>query len=119
LLHLPIEVQQMIIDARLSAGHARALITSSDPLALARQVEARGLSVRETERLARTAPATSRPRRKPAEKDADTLALESDLAAATGLKVAIDHRADGAGTLTIGYRTLEQLDDLCRRIALA
>ena len=119
LLNLPPDVQQMIVEARLSAGHARALITSADPLRLAQQVEARGLSVRETERLAKKSPDQARPRRKPAEKDADTMALESDLAAATGLRVAIDHRPDGTGALTVRYKSLEQLDDLCRRIANA
>ena len=119
LLNLPPDVQKMIVESRISAGHARALITSADPLALARQVEAGGLSVRETERLAKKAPPQSRPRHKPAEKDADTMALESDLAAATGLRVAIDHRPDGTGALTVRYKSLEQLDDLCRRIANA
>lgn len=119
LLNLPAEIQQMVVDGRLSAGHARALITSPDPLALAREVEARGLSVRETERLAKKTPSAPRPAPKRAEKDADTLALESDLAATTGLRVAIDHHPDGTGSLTIRYKSLEQLDDLCRRIAAA
>jgi ParB family chromosome partitioning protein len=110
----------MIGDGRLSAGHARALNTSPDPLALAQQVVDRGLSVRETERLAKkptSAPGWTRSKREPVEKDPDTRALESDLAAATGLRVAVDHRPDGTGTLTLRYRSLEELDDLCRRIA--
>lgn len=120
LLTLPLKVQEMICDGRLSAGHARALITSPDPLALAQQVVARGLSVRETERLAKkpaAAPNVPRAGRRPTEKDADTLALEADLAAATGLRVAIDHHPNGTGTLALRYRSLEELDDLCRRIA--
>ncbi len=117
LLHLPQEVQDMVVDGQLTAGHARALITSPDPVVLARQVAERHLSVRDTENLARKGPSAPNQRRQQAAKDADTAALESDLAAATGLKVSIDHRHDGAGVLTLRYRSLEQLDDLCRRIA--
>jgi ParB family transcriptional regulator, chromosome partitioning protein len=117
LLNLPAEVQAMIADGRLSAGHARAVITSPEPLALAQQIVDRGLSVRETERLVKKTPAIQHPLRPSMGKDADTLALESDLAAATGLRVVIDHRSDGAGSLTFRYRTLEELDDLCRRVA--
>ncbi len=119
LLGLPQEIQDMVIVGKLTAGHARALITATDPLALAQQVVTRQLSVRETERLAKNAVPTPRERPQPPTKDADTAALESDLAAATGLKVSIDHRTDGTGTLTVRYRSLEQLDDLCQRIANA
>ena len=119
LLNLPEEIRGMIADGRLSAGHARALITAPDPLALARQVAARGLSVRETERLTKKTASSQRARPQPSEKDADTRALESDLAAATGLRVSIEHGSDGAGTVTVRYRTLDELDDLCRRIASA
>ena len=79
----------------------------------------RGLSVRETEKLAKKSTTTRPSRAQPATKDADTRALESDLAAATGLAVSIDHRPDGSGSLTVRYRSLEELDDLCRRIGNA
>ena len=118
LLHLPDEVQSMLRAGQLSAGHARALITSPDSAALARTVVAKKLSVRETERLAKAAPPTAPSRGRPgrAEKDADTKALESDLSAAIGLKVQIDHAGDGSGNLSIRYRSLEDLDELCRRL---
>ena len=118
LLQLPDEVQAMLRGGQLSAGHARALITSPDPIALARTVVAKNLSVRETERLAKAAPTTGPSRGRPAraEKDADTKALESDLSAAIGLKVQIDHAGDGSGNLSIRYRSLEDLDELCRRL---
>ncbi len=49
-------------------------------------------------------------------KDADTRALERDLSAVLGLDVAIAHSKKGAGSITIDYMTLDQLDDLCRRL---
>jgi ParB family chromosome partitioning protein len=118
LLTLPEAVQTLAREGALSAGHARALITASDPEALARIVVERGLSVRETERLAKEPPRTARPEapRAPA-KDADTRALEADLSAALGLKVAISHRGAAGGELRIAYADLDQLDGICRLLA--
>lgn len=113
LLTLPQPVQAMVREGALTAGHARALITAGDPLALAKVVVARGLSVRETERLAKAAHTAPRVAAAPL-KDADTQALEADLSAAIGLKVAIRHRGEGGGEIRIAYRDLEQLDGLCR-----
>ena len=118
LLKLPDGVQDLLRERKLTAGHARALIGADDPDALARRVVERGLSVRETERLAKTAKADAeaplRPRPGRAEKDADTRAIEGDLSAALGMKVSIDHAAGGeGGTLTLAYRDLAQLDQLC------
>lgn len=119
LLQLPDPVQDMLQAGQLSSGHARALITTDDPVALAQKVVKQGLSVRETERLAKAenAPAVEKPARKVAvvEKDADTKALEGDLSAALGMGVLINHKPDQEnGQLTIKYDTLEQLDELCR-----
>lgn len=120
LLTLPDEVCDMIKDGKLSAGHARALITSKDPISLAHRVVAEGLSVRETERLAKTGSPTTTPPKtaKPAKtsaKDADTKALEDDLSAQLKMRVSVDHAPGGeAGKLVIHYKSLEQLDDLCR-----
>jgi ParB family chromosome partitioning protein len=120
LLNLPEGVQEMVSEGQLSAGHARALITATDPDALAKTVLAKGLSVRETEKLAKQMNPEAKPRKKAPEgafqvdKDADTRALEGDLSAALGMKVRIDHKpGDDAGRLTISYDTLEQLDALC------
>ncbi len=113
LLTLPEEVQDHLATGRLTAGHARALITATDPKSLARQVLDRGLSVRQTEELAR---AVTRPRSAPSArqgKDADTKVLEDDLSAALGLKVIIDHGAKG-GSLKITYGSLDDLDGLCQ-----
>lgn len=116
LLQLPQEILTMLREGKLTQGHARALITTDNPVELARLVVKKGLSVRETERLAK-APATKpiKQQLKPSEKDADTRALEGDLAANLGMKVSVAH-APGKenGKLTISYKNLEELDDLCR-----
>lgn len=116
LLNLPDDVQKMLSDGDLSAGHARALITSPDASALARQVVEKGLSVRETERLAKGAPERApKARLAGGEKDADTRALEGDLTANLGMTVQIDHLAGGeSGVLSIRYASLDDLDTLCR-----
>ncbi len=114
LLGLPDPVKALLEQGRLTAGHARALLSGADPAALAEQVVARGLNVRQTERLVQqrqSAPSAKTPR----EKDADTVALERDLSALLGLRVTIGIQGRG-GALTIHYRTLEQLDDVLKRL---
>lgn len=118
LLNLPPAVQDHVLHGRLSAGHARAIATSDNPVALAERIVAAGMSVREAETLARKGgePRPSSPRRSGGGgKDADTMALENDLAEVLGLDVQITDRG-GVGELRISYATLEQLDDLCRRL---
>lgn len=118
LLNLPPSVQDHVLHGRLSAGHARAIATSDNPSALAERIVAAGLNVRDTEALVRGGgerPRAATPRRSGGAKDTDTLALESDLADVLGLDVQIIDKG-GAGELRISYATLEQLDDLCRRL---
>ena len=124
LLALPGEVQTMLQDGRLQMGHARALINAPDCAALARDVVARGLSVRATERLARKALRVdgevpirkARAARNPAE-DADIAAVQRHLEDFLGLKVTIAADAyPRSGTVTIRYRTLDQLDLVCQRL---
>jgi len=120
LLKLPEAVRDLLTQGRLSAGHARALLGAQDPESLAKLVVAQDLNVRQTERLAqaRGESAESKPSRAksgPAPKDPDTLSLERDLTNLLGLKVSIDF-AGKSGSLTIHYQTLEQLDDVLRRL---
>jgi len=118
LLGLPEEVRGMLESGELSVGHARALITAPDPTALARKVMLAGLTVRQTEALARKVhePRGQSGERKAA-KDSDTRVLEDDLSANLGMSVVIDHRAGGEGQVTIRYKTLEQLDQLCQLLS--
>ena len=119
LLTLPEPVQDHVKEGRLSAGHARALITADNPVALARKVIDNGLSVRETENLVRqksdpNAQKASRNSAKSGEKDADTRGLEADLSAQLKMPVVIDHHGRNGGTVTISYGDLDQLDRLCQ-----
>lgn len=120
LLQLPERVLFYVREGKLSAGHARALITAPDPGDLADQIYMDGLSVRQTEALVRRLAAGVKPGKTRATAadsggSADGAALEQDLADALGLKVQLSDRG-GKGELTIRYGTLEQLDDLCRRL---
>jgi len=116
LLALPDEVQGLVADGHISAGHARALLVFPDPMAMAARVIAEGMSVRQLEAIEEG----PEPRRRHApragrEKDADTRMLEKSLTDLLGLAVEIEHRS-GGGELKIRYKTLEQLDDICRRL---
>jgi ParB family transcriptional regulator, chromosome partitioning protein len=119
LLQLPESVLQHLVEGRLSAGHARALITAPDPSALAEQIVRENLNVRQAEALARRdaegRSGKPKPGARPSESASDAQALEQDLADALGLKVSLSDR-NGRGELTIRYASLEQLDDLCRRL---
>ena len=114
LLKLPDGVLDYVRSGKLSAGHARALVTHSDPEAAARRIVEAGMSVREAEAID---DGRSKARRKAQvpEKDADTRALEKALGDVLGLGVAINHGKDG-GELRIRYKTLEQLDAVCHRL---
>ena len=120
LLNLPDEALTYLREGRLSSGHARAILTADDPVVLARQVIDKGLSVRETEKLAKVAsygaPDAHTPPRKIRNafvKDADTKAIEDDLSAHLTMSVSIDHRPGAEnGQITIRYDQLDQLDRL-------
>ena len=117
LLQLPESVQDHVLFGRLTAGHARAILSAAYPEVLAQSIVEKGLSVRDAENLAKgravkpKKPAGSRR----GGKDADTAALETDLEDVLGMSVDIVDRG-GAGELKIKYATLEQLDELCRRL---
>ena len=121
LLQLPDDVLDLVRAGDLSAGHARALVTTENPSELARQVVSKGLSVRETEQLAKgPKPAKAKASDKAAAKDADTIALEHDLSANLKMKVQIDHASGQQnGRLTINYKSMEELDEICRILSSA
>ncbi len=120
LLALPQSVRDLVSEGKLSMGHARALITADDAEALALRIVREGLSVRQTEVLAKG----GKPHKKPVtrqkksrqNKDADTIALEKDLSLALGLVVSIEFNSDESGELRLHYKTLDQLDDVCQRL---
>ncbi|MGX1744370.1 ParB/RepB/Spo0J family partition protein [Bosea sp. NPDC055353] len=117
---LPEPVRKLVSEGAVSAGHARALLSVSDPEFMAQKIIDDGLSVRDIERIVQEeargetkSAVASKPK---AVKDPDTRALEKALEEALGLSVSIGHRANGAGEVKIGYKTLEQLDALCHRL---
>ncbi len=124
LLTLPEVVQDLVRTARLSAGHARALIGNLDAEVMALRIVKDGLSVRAVEDMMRKkttdfAGVAASSRRTSPEKDADTKALEADLAAGMQMAVSIEHAAGGGGVVTITYKTLDDLDRLCALLSNA
>jgi ParB family chromosome partitioning protein len=120
LLDLPAPIKDLLVSRQISAGHGRALLAVKEPLHVAKRVLDEGLSVRGVEEIAQAenaekpAVGNKAPRPKK-EKDADTRALEQALQNVLGLNVAIEHKGQG-GELRVRYKTLEQLDHLCRRL---
>ncbi|MGQ3671348.1 ParB/RepB/Spo0J family partition protein [Xanthobacter sp. TB0136] len=121
LLKLPASVKAYVEDGRLTAGHARALLAHDDPEKMAREVVEKGLNVRDVEALAKApvtgAPAPARPVRTPVAKSADILALERRLAEIVGVDASIESRGE-AGEVRLRYASLEQLDDILRRLGV-
>jgi len=115
LLSLPPEVLEMVRSGQLTAGAARAVLTDPDPVAMARRIVDQGLNVREAEAIRRGFEKAAAPASARSTKDADTLALEQSLRDALSLAVDIKHKPKG-GKVVISYKTLEQLDEICRRL---
>jgi ParB family transcriptional regulator, chromosome partitioning protein len=123
LLELPESVRRALAQGEISMGHARAVASAADPAALVREVIAKGLSVRQTEALAKQArPSAAEPQASPLTAaaapavDADIAALERQLGDVLGLKVKIAHKR-GSGAVTLNYSNLDQLDMLCQRLS--
>ena len=112
LLNLPSAVQELLISGQLTAGHARALVTCDNPLAIAKQIISLGLSVRDAERLAKNVSEKKVSNKaKTKEKPADTVLLETDLSAALKMKVSINHEeGKEKGLISIAYKSLDELD---------
>jgi len=116
LLKLPDEVRQFVLDGKLSAGHARALLTLDDPSTAAKRIIAQGLSVRDAEQIGQQS--STKPGTKAKKKDQDTTVLEKMLSDALGLDVHVAHKGPG-GQVIVRYSSLEQLDEIARRLKRA
>ncbi|MDJ0614479.1 MAG: ParB/RepB/Spo0J family partition protein [Rhizobiaceae bacterium] len=118
LLKLPANVQTLVSDGSLSAGHARTLVTMENPEELARRIVEQGLSVRQAEMIAQGSDETSvrSGAKTKVEKSADIRALEKQVEDALGLKVDLRHGDKEKGEIRIKYKSLDQLDEVCRRL---
>jgi ParB family chromosome partitioning protein len=113
LLKLPESVRGLIASGKLTAGHARALIGTPNPEALAQEIVAGAFSVRQAEKKAQAPKGASR---KPRPKDADTKALEASISNSLGMDVKIEHKGERGGAVKVRYKTLDQLDEIIRRL---
>jgi ParB family transcriptional regulator, chromosome partitioning protein len=123
LLNLPESVKALLREEKISVGHARALLASAEPGALAEKIAAKGLSVREAENLAEAgslAPGGKKegaPKRKDAqEKPADTRAMEKTMMEQLGMEVQINHKKGETGDVTVRFKTFDQLELIYRRL---
>jgi len=114
LLRLPDSVKALIREGKLTAGHARTLLSAPDPEARARDIIAGELSVRQAEQRS---PGKAKRRGGKTAADPNITDLETSISNALGLKLQIIHKGDKGGEIRIRYRTLEQLDDLTRRLS--
>ena len=113
LLKLPESVQAMLRDGKLTAGHARTLLGAADPEAMAREILAGEMTVRQAEQRSQKKPVKHGDK---APKDPNIASLETSVSNALGLKAQIIHRGDKGGEVRISYSTLEQLDEIIRRL---
>lgn len=118
LLALAAPVRELVDQGKLDMGHARALLALSgiQQIEAARSVAARGMSVRETERLVSRLVKGTAIRKTRRVTDRDVLRLQEDLAQKLGTKVKIKHGSKGRGSLVIDYTSLAQLDDILSRL---
>lgn len=122
LLKLPSAVQKMVVDGEISAGHARALVTSDHPESLAREIVKKGLSVRQVEELVSEAAGSSGSTNSPrttfnvTEKTPDIKALENQIEVILGITIDIRHKDNGKGEIRLKYSNLEQLETICRQL---
>lgn len=120
LLALPDDVAAFVENGTLSMGHARALLTAPAPFEIAQKIISDGLSVRETEALVNARQTTGKAgKRVAAKSDPETASLARDISQALGLAVTIAHKGKSGGTISVKYGSLDQLDEVCRRLANA
>ena len=118
LIDLAPAVQAMLLDGRIDMGHARALLSLSKPrqVEVAGQVAAKGLSVRETERLVQQATRPPNPQHAPARLDSDSRRLQEELSESLGATVHLKPRASGKGSVVIDYSSLDELSGIVKRL---
>jgi ParB family chromosome partitioning protein len=115
LLRLPEAVKVMVRDGRLSAGHARTLLSADNPEKRAQEIIDGALNVREAEQRSKSGKADGK---SAAPIDPNTSALQTNVSNVLGLRVQILHKANESGEVRIHYKNLEQLEDVVRRLTV-
>jgi ParB family chromosome partitioning protein len=113
LLKLPDSVKALLREGKLTAGHARTLLSAADPEAAAWEILGGGLTVRQAEQRS----GAKKKIRTKQRKDPNVAQLEQSISSHLGLKVEIIHKGDKGGDIRVSYSTLEQLDDIARRLS--
>lgn len=113
LLRLPESVKALVQEGKLTAGHARTLLSAPDPEAAAWDILSGKMTVRQAEQRS---PKKTKPGGKPA-RDPNITDLETSISNQLGLKVQITHKGDKGGDVRISYASLEQLDEITRRLS--
>ena len=125
LLKLPDDIKQMVVEDEISAGHARALLGRENALELAKRIVAEDLSVRDIEKIIRqqegreetTASTVQHSEKKIVKvKTAETILLEHKLSEILGTIASIDYNDSGKGTIKLMFGSLDQFDEICKRI---
>jgi|TARA_B100001540_G_scaffold299763_1_gene304570 ParB family chromosome partitioning protein len=116
LLTLPQEVIELIIEEKLSQGHAKILVGLENALLLAKKVISKKLSVRQTENLVRLI--KSKGNNKIKRKDPNILSIEEELSNKIGMRVFVNNKRNNKGTLTLEYKAVDQLDRLVEVIKI-
>ncbi len=117
LLNLPPKVREYLREGKLTPGHARTLVTVGHPEALADEIVAKNLNVRQAEALTAEKGGVLRRKLNTTRKDTDTIALENDLSNLLGMKVLIETRDGKSGNLRVQFKSLDQLDELIHRLS--
>lgn len=116
LLDLPEDVQTLVKMGLLSLGHAKAVMQAKDPSALAKEIAAQGLTVRQAEEAARRSQGITAPKpQASSRRDPELDALEAQLGEALGIQVSIEARGK-RGTITLKFSDLDQLDTIIARL---
>ena len=110
LLSLPKEVIDLIIDEKISQGHAKILVGLDSASLLAKKIISKNLSVRQTESLVKSLKNENQKSLK--RKDSNILAIENDLGEKIGMRIFVKNKKNNSGTITLEYKALDQLDRL-------
>tara|TARA_B000000441_G_C21553290_1_gene238537 strand:- start:146 stop:508 length:363 start_codon:yes stop_codon:yes gene_type:complete len=110
LLSLPKEIIELIIEEKLSQGHAKILVGLDNAISLAKKIISKKLSVRQAENLVRILKSNSNHYSK--KKDPNIASLEKELTDKIGMRVYVKNKRNNSGIISLEYKAADQLDRL-------